>query len=190
MHFPRAPGASHSREWAAPTRCAKPLYQRPRRAGRLPPSVSLPSRAPGASGRAASEGSSAAQRDGQKPGARARLSRLRAGRGLTGPSRSAAADAARVTPKPSRTREPESLSLAGTSPFITYCTPTGFTLWSALNPTPRPARARVSLLSKGLGPTMTSPDSSPGKTTTTDPLNLVPRISIATTPLESGTVTE
>ena len=70
------------------------------------------SRAPGASGRAASEGSSAAQRDGQKPGARARLSRLRAGRGLTGPSRSAAADAARVTPKPSRTREPESLSLA------------------------------------------------------------------------------
>ena len=58
-----------------------------------------------------------------------------------------------------------------------------------MNPTPRPARARVSLLSKGLGPTMTSPDSSPGKTTTTDPLNLVPRISIATTPLGSGTVT-
>ena len=83
-----------------------------------------------------------------------------------------------------------SLGGTGTSPFITYCTPTGFTLWSALNPTPRPARARVSLLSKGLGPTMTSPDSSPGKTTTTDPLNLVPQISIATTPLESGTVTE
>ena len=85
MHFPRAPGASHSREWAAPTRCAKPLYQRPRRAGRLPPSVS-PRDAGRLAHRARRPAKARALRD---VAAKNRASVLisvvmRAGRGLTG----------------------------------------------------------------------------------------------------------
>ena len=171
MRFPRAPGASHSREWAAPTGCAKPLCQRFAQGGQAAPErIATDAVRPAHRAGRSAKVRPLREHGGQKPGVRTHHNESAAGRGLTGTV---------------------GLSLsAGTSPFITYCTPTGFTLWSALNPTPRPARARVSLLSKGLGPTMTSPDSSPGKTTTTDPLNLVPRISIATTPLESGTVTE
>ena len=110
MHFPRAPGASHSREWAAPTRCAKPLYQRPRRAGRLPPSVS-PRDAGRLAHRARRPAKARALRDvAAKNRASVLISAvMRAGRGLTGTvGLSLSADAARVTPKPSRTREPES----------------------------------------------------------------------------------
>ena len=112
MRFPRAPSASHSREWAAPTRCAKPLYQRPRRAGRLPPSVS-PRDAGRLAHRARRPAKARALRDvAAKNRASVLISAvMRAGRGLTGTvGLSLSADAARVTPKPrsQRAREPES----------------------------------------------------------------------------------
>ena len=110
MRFPRAPGASHSREWAAPTGCAKPLCQRFAQGGQAAPErIATDAVRPAHRAGRPAKVRPLREHGGQKPGVRTHHNESAAGRGLTGTvGLSLSADAARVTPKPSRTGEPES----------------------------------------------------------------------------------